>query len=92
MPGNCDCDDSKKRLLLIACNENFRRTLVRILCRCGYSVDAAGSGEDALNRLESASYDAVISEVLLPGTVCGLTILDRVRRAPPTPPRSATDA
>jgi DNA-binding NtrC family response regulator len=75
-----------KRLLLIAWNPNFRRTLARILCRCGYLVDGADSGEQALKHLECDSYDAVISEVLLPGNVCGLTVLERVHRAYPEMP------
>jgi len=80
------CTTSSKRLLLIACNQNFRRTLERILCRCGHTVDAAGSGEEALARIESTAYDAIISEVMLPGSVCGLTVLDRVRRSHPDLP------
>ncbi len=77
------CCETTKRLLLIACNQNFRRTLERILCRCGYAVDSARSGEEALVSIDSRSYDAIISEVMLPGAVCGLTILDRVRRQYP---------
>jgi DNA-binding NtrC family response regulator len=77
------CDGPTKRLLLIACNQNFRRTLERILCRCGYAVDCAQSGEEALVCIESRPFDAIISEVMLPGAVCGLTILDRVRRQYP---------
>ncbi|HUI28516.1 MAG TPA: response regulator [Candidatus Kryptonia bacterium] len=80
------CIAASKRLLLIACNPNFRRTLERILCRCGYTVDGAASGEEALARVESTAYDAIISEVMLPGSVCGLTVLDRVRRHHPNLP------
>ena len=86
MPFDYESRVSAKRLLLIACNQNFRRTLKRILCRCGYSVDASDSGEAGLVRLESTSYDAVVSEVFLPGDVCGLTLLDRARRQRPDLP------
>jgi DNA-binding NtrC family response regulator len=82
----CGCPGSAKRLLLVAYNQNFRRTLERILCRCGYTVEGAASGEDALRRLEQSAYDAIISEVFLPGSVCGLTVLDRVRRHHPNLP------
>jgi CheY-like chemotaxis protein len=66
------------RILVVAGNENFRRTLSRILCRCGYATDAAASGEDAVRSLESSAYDLVLSEVSLPG-MCGLTVLCKTR-------------
>ncbi|HVN84647.1 MAG TPA: response regulator [Candidatus Binatia bacterium] len=75
-----------KRLLLIACNPNFGRTLARILGRCGYEVDDAPSGEEALARIAGGRYDAVISEVILSGNVCGLTILHKVREEYPALP------
>jgi len=87
-PTTTDCPDSDptKRLLLVACNRNFRRTLERILCRCGYVVDGAANGEEALARIDRSRYDAVISEVVLSGNVCGLTVLDQVRRRYPKLP------
>jgi DNA-binding NtrC family response regulator len=69
------------RLLLVACSENFCKTLRRILGRCGYEVDCASSGESALASLAGSSYDALISEVHLPGRVCGITLLEQVRAA-----------
>ncbi|MBI4516370.1 MAG: response regulator [Deltaproteobacteria bacterium] len=86
MSAEYESSEPKKRLLLIACSSNFRRTLERILCRCGYAVDGAESGEDALVRFEPGAYDAVISEVFLPGSVCGLTVLEQVHRKQPTLP------
>ena len=56
-----------RRILLVATNENFRRTISRILCRCGYTTDLVGTGEEATAALERESYDLVLSEVLLPG-------------------------
>ncbi len=73
--------DRSPRLLLVACNENFRKTLRRILSRCGYAVDCATSGEEALTAVERISYDALISEVHLPGSVCGITLMRQMRAA-----------
>ena len=42
------------------------RTLTKILERKGYSVDAAGTGEEALQRLSDASYDLVITDLNMP--------------------------
>ena len=73
--------DAPQRLLLVACNENFRKTLRRILSRCGYAVDCATSGEEALTHLEGTRYNAVISDVHLPGEVCGITLMHQTRAA-----------
>ena len=74
------CPSSEtRRILLVATNENFRRTISRILCRCGYTTDLVGSGEEAVGALERESYDLVLSEVLLPG-MCGLTVLCNARQ------------
>ncbi len=70
-----------RRLLLVVCNQNFRSTLRRILCRCGYQIDCAASGEEALNHLATQRYGAVISDVHLPGQVCGITLMQQVRSA-----------
>ena len=69
------------RLLLVASSENFCKTLSRILSRCGYEVDSARSGEEALIDLERRSYDAIISEVHLPGPVCGISLMEQIRGA-----------
>jgi len=69
------------RLLLVACSDNFCKTLRRILSRCGYEVECAGSGEQALTRLADGGFDALISEIHLPGPVCGITLMQEVRAA-----------
>ena len=74
-------EPSPSRLLLVTCSENFCKTLRRILSRCGYQVDCARSGEDALSNLSRAGYDAIISEVHLPGEVCGISLMEKVRAA-----------
>lgn len=67
------------RILLVAAHENFRRTMSRILCRCGYATDVACSGEEAVQALEGGGYDLVVSEVGLPG-ICGLTVACTARQ------------
>ena len=65
--------------MLVASDENFRRTIGRILCRCGYATEAASCGEDAIRALEDKPYDLVLSEIRLPGK-CGLTVLCNARQ------------
>src|SRR5688572_8206565 len=71
--------EKRARILLVSPEDNFRRTLCRILDRCGYQVEFVGSGEEALVRVRSSSFDGVVSHVHLPGSVCGVTLLSRLR-------------
>jgi CheY-like chemotaxis protein len=68
-----------RRILIVASDENFRRTISRILCRCGYATDLVCSGEEAVRALERDAYDLVLSEVGLPG-MCGITVLCNSRQ------------
>ena len=74
-------ETSATRLLLVACSENFCKTLRRILGRCGYEVECVRSGEEAITRLDAGFFDALISEIHLPGPVCGITLMQQVRSA-----------
>jgi len=74
------CGSSDTRcILLVASDDNFRRTISRILCRCGYTTEAVSTGEDAIRALERKTYDLVLSEIRLSG-MCGLTVLCDARQ------------
>ena len=51
----------------------------------GYSVDTAGSGEQAMEMFSVNEYDLVILDVMLPGEN-GIKTLDRVKRLNPDQP------
>ena len=76
---SCAAAAASRRILLVASNDNFRSTMSRILCRCGYTTNLVGSGEEATKALEHEQYDLVLSEILLPG-MCGLTVLCNARQ------------
>jgi class 3 adenylate cyclase len=67
------------RLLLVDDNEANRQMLSRRLGQRGYLVDTAEEGEAALARLSTASYDALLLDVMMPG-LGGLEVLERVRQ------------
>lgn len=71
--------EKRFRILLVSPEANFHRTLKRILDRCGYQIEVVDTGEEALARAREARFDAVVSQVHLPGAVCGLTLLGRLR-------------
>ncbi len=51
--------------------------MVRFLQRCGYGVESAGNGTDALFLFESQDFDAMICDVRMPG-LSGPELLPRV--------------
>jgi two-component system response regulator FlrC len=55
-----------------------RRTLVQIVQECGYTVAAAGSGEEALSQLACGPCRLVLADVRLPG-LSGLELLRQIR-------------
>lgn len=54
-------------LLLIEDEENERVTLSRILARSGFEVDAVGAAPEARDAMGRRRYDAVLSDVFMPG-------------------------
>lgn len=66
------------RLLLAEDEKSLSRALVTILEHSNYSVDAVYDGQEALEYLESGSYDGVILDIMMPKTD-GLTVLKKIR-------------
>lgn len=52
----------------------------------GYSVTEARSGEEALDAFEAGTFDVVLSDVVMPGTVDGYELCRRVKAAHPQVP------
>lgn len=66
------------RVLLVEDSERLQRSLSKALRKAGYAVDISGDGEDGLWRANSAEYDAMVLDIMLP-KVDGLTALKRLR-------------
>lgn len=71
--------ERRARLLLVSAEENFDRTLKRILSRCGYFIETVESGPEALARVQDGAYDALIAQVHLRGEWSGLSLLGQLR-------------
>jgi DNA-binding NtrC family response regulator len=54
-------------LLLIEDEENERVTLERVLARSGFDVEAVGGTAEARAAMAQRRYDAVVSDVFMPG-------------------------
>ncbi|MBI2390964.1 MAG: sigma-54-dependent Fis family transcriptional regulator [Deltaproteobacteria bacterium] len=67
------------RVLIVDDEPLMRIPLADRLRSEGYSVDAVGSGEEAVQRFERADYDVAVVDLRLPG-IDGVEVLTRVRR------------
>jgi CheY-like chemotaxis protein/nitrogen-specific signal transduction histidine kinase len=54
------------RLLLVEDHDDTRRTLSRLLSRCGHKVSSTDHVDSALKLLDSKRFDAVVSDIGLP--------------------------
>jgi len=69
-------------ILVVDDDESIRVAMVRFLKRCGYDVQSAGSGSDALHLFASHRFDAMICDVRMPG-LSGPELLPRVLKQDP---------
>ena len=75
------------RILLVEDEEHLAEGLAYNLRNAGYDVDVAGTGEEALERIERGGpgYDLLLLDVMLPG-IDGLEVAARLRKAGRTLP------
>src|SRR5579864_7338767 len=74
---------SQQRLLVVEDDPGVRTTIVTCLELEGYTVDAASSTKEALDRLSASSYPIVISDIYIDNRT-GLDVLEAARRKDPT--------
>ncbi|MCI5970453.1 MAG: response regulator transcription factor [Oscillospiraceae bacterium] len=66
------------RLLIVEDEVHLNKTLSERLTKKGYSVDSCYDGEDALYYIESAEYDGIILDVMIP-KINGFEVLKIIR-------------
>ena len=69
----------KSSILLIDDDDSLRRVMEFSLTEAGHTVRTAASGEDGLRLFEKDSFDAVITDITMPG-MSGMEVLARVRQ------------
>jgi DNA-binding NtrC family response regulator len=65
-------------VLVVDDEEVVRRACARVLARHGFSVGTAADAEAALAELRGRTYDAVLSDVSMPG-LSGIDLVKRLR-------------
>lgn len=58
---------SSRTVLIVEDDGDIRETLAEILEYAGYTVETVASGREAVLRLEHAAYDAIVSDLRMPG-------------------------
>ncbi len=66
------------KVLLIDDHPKLLRALARILSQAGYEVSTAADGLEALAQLKQVSFDAIVSDIMMPH-MTGLELLRAVR-------------
>ena len=66
------------RILIAEDEKDLNRILVSRLEAEHYSVDACFNGQEALEYLESAEYDAAVLDIMMP-VMDGLSVLRKLR-------------
>ena len=72
------------KVLVVEDEPRLQRSLTKALREANYAVDAACDGDEALFKAESADYNLIILDVMMPG-LDGWQVLDRLRRQKQTP-------
>ena len=67
-------------ILVVDDDAALRRALERVLLAHGFAVEVAEDGDEALARLRTQSFDAVVLDVMMPGTD-GIEVCERLRAA-----------
>ena len=71
-----------KRILVVDDDALFRDFLKEALDRKGYEVDVAEGGMQAVQRMEDADYDLILSDIRMPG-MDGMQVLEKATRLQP---------
>ena len=72
----------KGRILIVDDEKAMQLALKGLLSKEGYQVETAGSGEEALPKIDSGSFHVVITDLSMDG-VSGMQVLEHARKVDP---------
>jgi len=67
-------------ILVVDDDKRLRNALRRVLVSNGFEVEVASDGDDALARLRAQAFDAVVLDVMMPGSD-GIEVCEQLRAA-----------
>jgi len=71
-----------RRILVVDDEASIRDLCARVLGRAGFDVIVAAGGDEAVGRLRDTAFDAVITDIRMPG-LSGLEVLNVAKRTRP---------
>ena len=79
------CVMNMDKILIVDDEPSMRAALAESLQICGYKVETAQDGEDALEKFRSGSYEVVITDMRMP-RVSGMEVLRGIKKLSPATP------
>jgi signal transduction histidine kinase/CheY-like chemotaxis protein len=74
----------KGKILLVEDDEQVRETVASGLKAAGFDIHTASTGDEALHRIEGGErYDAVLTDVVMPGKASGVDVAEHLRKHHP---------
>jgi signal transduction histidine kinase len=74
----------KGKVLLVEDDEHVRETVASALAAAGFEIHTAASGDEAVLRIDNGErYDAVFTDVVMPGTLSGVELAAHIRKRHP---------
>ncbi len=68
-----------ERILVVDDDELIRKAMTRVLTRFGYEVVACGDAEEAMTIAQQLSFDALVTDLVLPGAD-GVELIERLQQ------------
>lgn len=69
-----------KKILFVDDDATLQRVYHQRLAQEGFEVSTATTGEECLNQLSINRPDVVVLDIMLPGSISGLDILDKIKK------------
>jgi excisionase family DNA binding protein len=73
---------AKRRVLVVDDQEPIRKFLVKALALADYDIDAAEDGATALEKMNAATFDLLVTDLQMPG-MSGLALIREARKQHP---------
>lgn len=67
-----------KRLLIVEDDDPIRDVYLRTFVKAGYAVDAVVNGQEALQKVQTTTYDMILLDIMMPG-IDGIEVLRELR-------------
>lgn len=77
-PADKESAPKTKNVLVVDDDNLVLKSIAKFLSACGYNIDSAGSGEEALEKVKGKSFDLIIVDVKMPG-IDGIETVEKIR-------------